>query len=117
MKIKFIPTGNIFDLPKAEIDRIMRDDRGNYEVLDENYTLPNDTDVEEKSVYNQIVQKDKENKEKNKKNKQKDKEDKEDVDYTKMTNPELYELCVKRNIKVGKKEKKENMIALLKGEE
>ena len=34
-----------------------------------------------------------------------------------MTNPELYELCVKRNIKVGKKEKKENMIALLKGEE
>ena len=103
MKIKFIPTGNIFDLPKAEIDRIMRDDRGNYEVLDENYTLPNDTDIEEKSVYNQIVQE--------------EKEDKEDVDYTKMTNPELYELCVKRNIKVGKKEKKENMIALLKGEE
>lgn len=107
MKIKFIPTGNIFDLPKAEIDRIMRDDRGNYEVLDENYTLPNDTDIEEKSVYNQIVQEDKEDKQ----------EDKEDVDYTKMTNPELYELCVKRNIKVGKKEKKENMIALLKGEE
>lgn len=110
MKIKFIPTGNIFDLPKAEIDRIMRDDRGNYEVLDENYTLPNDTDIEEKSVYNQIVQEDKEDK-------QEDKEEKEDVDYTKMTNPELYELCVKRNIKVGKKEKKENMIALLKGEE
>lgn len=110
MKIKFIPTGNIFDLPKAEIDRIMRDDRGNYEVLDENYTLPNDTDIEEKSVYNQIVQKEKEDK-------QEEKEDKEDVDYTKMTNPELYELCVKRNIKVGKKEKKENMIALLKGEE
>ena len=103
MKIKFIPTGNIFDLPKAEIDRIMRDDRGNYEVLDENYTLPNDTDIKEKSIYNQIVQE--------------EKEDKEDVDYTKMTNPELYELCVKRNIKVGKKEKKENMIALLKGEE
>lgn len=110
MKIKFIPTGNIFDLPKAEIDRIMRDDRGNYEVLDGNYTLPNDTDIEEKSVYNQIVQEDKEDK-------QEDKEEKEDVDYTKMTNPELYELCVKRNIKVGKKEKKENMIALLKGEE
>lgn len=110
MKIKFIPTGNIFDLPKAEIDRIMRDDRGNYEVLDENYTLPNDTDIEEKSVYNQIVQEEKEDK-------QEDKEEKEDVDYTKMTNPELYELCVKRNIKVGKKEKKENMIALLKGEE
>ena len=110
MKIKFIPTGNIFDLPKAEIDRIMRDDRGNYEVLDENYTLPNDTDIEEKSVYNQIVQEEKEDK-------QEEKEDKEDVDYTKMTNPELYELCVKRNIKVGKKEKKENMIALLKGEE
>ena len=111
MKIKFIPTGNIFDLPKAEIDRIMRDDRGNYEVLDENYTLPNDTDIEEKSVYNQIVQEDKEDKQEDKQ------EDKEDVDYTKMTNPELYELCVKRNIKVGKKEKKENMIALLKGEE
>lgn len=110
MKIKFIPTGNIFDLPKAEIDRIMRDDRGNYEVLDENYTLPNDTDIEEKSVYNQIVQEEKEDK-------QEEKEDKEDVDYTKMTNPELYELCVKRNIKVGKKEKKEKMIALLKGEE
>ena len=117
MKIKFIPTGNIFDLPKAEIDRIMRDDRGNYEVLDENYTLPNDTDIEEKSVYNQIVQEEKEDKQEEKEDKQEEKEDKEDVDYTKMTNPELYELCVKRNIKVGKKEKKENMIALLKGEE
>lgn len=112
MKIKFIPTGNIFDLPKTEIDRIMRDDRGNYEVLDENYALPNET-VVETSVYNQIVQQE----EQEEQEKEKQEEEEEEVDYTKMTNPELYELCVKRNIKVGKKEKKENMIALLKGEE
>lgn len=34
MKIKFIPTGNIFDLPENECLKIYKEDRGNYEFLD-----------------------------------------------------------------------------------
>ena len=31
--IKFIPTGNIFSLPDEEANRIVKEDRGNYEVI------------------------------------------------------------------------------------
>ncbi len=31
--IKFIPTGHIFSLPDDEAERIVKEDRGNYEVV------------------------------------------------------------------------------------
>ena len=31
--IKFIPTGHIFSLPDDEAERIVKEDRGNYEVI------------------------------------------------------------------------------------
>ena len=31
--IKFIPTGHIFSLPDEEANRIVKEDRGNYEVV------------------------------------------------------------------------------------
>jgi hypothetical protein len=31
--IKFIPTGHIFSLPDDEANRIVKEDRGNYEVV------------------------------------------------------------------------------------
>ncbi len=33
IEIKFIPTGHIFSLPDAEAERIVKEDRGNYEVI------------------------------------------------------------------------------------
>ena len=40
IKIKFNTTGNIFYLPKTEVDEIMNSsDKHNFEVLDKNYAL------------------------------------------------------------------------------
>lgn len=33
IEIKFIPTGHIFSLPDDEASRIVKEDRGNYEVI------------------------------------------------------------------------------------
>jgi len=33
IEIKFIPTGHIFSLPDDEAERIVKEDRGNYEVV------------------------------------------------------------------------------------
>ena len=33
IEIKFIPTGHIFSLPDDEANRIVKEDRGNYEVV------------------------------------------------------------------------------------
>ena len=60
LKIKFIPTENIFTLPEEEIIRIMLEDRGNYELIDKptkkiNEALKEEV-VEETSTYNQVVQ-------------------------------------------------------------
>lgn len=33
VEIKFIPTGHIFSLPDEEANRIVKEDRGNYEVV------------------------------------------------------------------------------------
>lgn len=33
IEIKFIPTGHIFSLPDEEANRIVKEDRGNYEVV------------------------------------------------------------------------------------
>ena len=33
IEIKFIPTGHIFSLPDNEANRIVKEDRGNYEVV------------------------------------------------------------------------------------
>ena len=39
MKIKYIPTGNIFDLPKEECERIYKESPVNYEILDGAFTV------------------------------------------------------------------------------
>ena len=39
MKIKYIPTGNIFDLPEKECMKIYKEDRCNYQFID-NVNLP-----------------------------------------------------------------------------
>ncbi|MEI7474692.1 MAG: hypothetical protein WCK67_07920 [bacterium] len=39
-KIKYVPTGNIFELPKSECDRLIIEDSHNFVVIDEDYKLP-----------------------------------------------------------------------------
>ncbi len=56
IKIKFNPTGNIFYLPKAEVDEIMNSsDKHNFEVLDKNYVLKKEPKEEKTTVFQQVV--------------------------------------------------------------
>ena len=55
-KIKFIPTGNVFSLPEAEIDELVKIDRGNYEVLDKDYVFKKKGNVlSEPTVLEQVM--------------------------------------------------------------
>lgn len=56
IKIKFNPTGNVFYLPKAEVDEIMNSsDKHNFEVLDKNYVLKKEPKEEKTTVFQQVV--------------------------------------------------------------
>lgn len=77
--IKFIPTGHIFSLPDDEAIRIVKEDRGNYEIvkgkIKEEKTAKTTKSVQELVVVNN-KDKQKENKTETKNSKTKDKENK-----------------------------------------
>ncbi|MBQ6516805.1 hypothetical protein IJI31_06460 [bacterium] len=54
-KVMYIPTKVVFTLPKPDLDNIMKNDRGNYKVLDERYELPKEEFVIETSTYEKVV--------------------------------------------------------------
>ena len=77
--IKFIPTGHIFSLSDEEANRIVKEDRGNYEVV-KGKIKEDKAPKTPKSVQELVVvgDKDKENKTNNKNStKSKDKDDKQ----------------------------------------
>lgn len=56
VKIKFKPTDNVFMIPEAEAIRILKEDRGNYEVLDKDFKLPETPVVLETTVFQKVVE-------------------------------------------------------------
>lgn len=108
MRIKYIPTGNVFDLPEAEARRIYIEDKGfNYEVLDGKIEIENEN-VEKTSVYNKIVEEDKQEEEKDGEN-----EKSEEKSLESYTVPELKAKLDELNIEYPKNAKKAELIALL----
>jgi hypothetical protein len=58
-KIRFVPTNNVFTLPEADIDEILKNDRGNYQVLDKNYKYKKTmTKIPELTVLEQVLDND-----------------------------------------------------------
>lgn len=57
IKIKFIPTGLIFDVENQHADDLLRNEPENFEAVD-GYTLPVEPD--EPTIYNSIVVKEEE---------------------------------------------------------
>ena len=55
MKIKYKPTGIVFDLPEKNVRELMRKDKGNYEVLDKKFVPDEEPVIEETTTYNQVV--------------------------------------------------------------
>lgn len=68
IEIKFIPTGHIFSLSDDEANRIVKEDRGNYEVI-KGKIKQEKTQKIPKSVQELVVVNDKENKEEETENK------------------------------------------------
>lgn len=62
IEIKFIPTGHIFSLSDEEANRIVKEDRGNYEVIKGKIKQEKEPKIP-KSVQELVVVNDKENKE------------------------------------------------------
>lgn len=79
IEIKFIPTGHIFSLPDEEANRIVKEDRGNYEVV-KGKIAQEKPPKSAKTVQELVVVNDKdkntENKSENKTTKTKEKENK-----------------------------------------
>ena len=99
MKIKYIPTGNIFDLPEKEAKRIYIESKGyNYEIIDKTDIVPEEKE-EKTTVYEEIVETD------------------ETAETTKatedMTKEELMALCDTLGIEYKKTAKKAELINLL----
>lgn len=58
MKLQYIPTGIIFELPETDAVKIFRSDKGNYKILDKNFVDEVKT-VEETTTYSKVVQEEK----------------------------------------------------------
>lgn len=65
IEIKFIPTGHIFSLPDDEAERIVKEDRGNYEVI-KGKIKEEKAPASAKSVQELVVVNDKEKQKENK---------------------------------------------------
>ncbi len=100
MKIKYIPTGNIFDLPKEECERIYKESPFNYEILDGAFT------VEAKAPKSTVAQK-----------VLADEEEQEEKSLNDLTVPELKALCDEKEIEYKKSDRKADLIALLETKE
>lgn len=54
--IQFIPTGNKFELPQAEVERILKNDRGNYKVLKGAINLDKTNNEKTKTVMERVIE-------------------------------------------------------------
>lgn len=55
-KLKYIPTGNVFNLPSEDAREVMKTDRGNFEVVGGKDITEKEPQVEETTTYNMVVE-------------------------------------------------------------
>lgn len=96
MKIKYIPTGHIFDLPEEECKRIWKESPFNYEVLDGKFDAGAQTP--NTSVANKVLG---------------EADDAKEKTLEEMTVKELKALCDEKEIEYAKSATKPVLIALL----
>ena len=96
MRIMYLPTGNVFDLPKEECKRIYEESPFNYEILDGAFS------AEDKTPASTVAQK-----------VLADEEEQEEQTLNDLTVPELKALCDEKEIEYAKSARKAELIALL----
>ena len=57
IKVRFIPTKVILTIPEPDLIEILKNDRGNFEVIDKNFKLPQEEVVLETTTFEQVVEK------------------------------------------------------------
>lgn len=55
-KLKYIPTGNVFNLPSEDAREVMKTDKGNFEVVGGKDITEKEPQVEETTTYNMVVE-------------------------------------------------------------
>lgn len=55
LHLKFIPTGNVFVLPEEVAKEFLKSDRGNYQIVDEDF-VEEVEEIKETTVYEQVVE-------------------------------------------------------------
>ena len=96
MRIKYLPTGNVFDLPKEECKRIYEESPFNYEILDGAFP------AEDKTPASTVAQK-----------VLADEDEQTEQTLNDLTVPELKALCDEKEIEYKKSDRKADLIALL----
>lgn len=113
LKLKYIPTGNVFELPEEDAREIKNNDRGNFVILGEELeeavnreqttfdkVVVEGTGVDETSQENSSIQ-----------DENKDVSVAETASFEDMTVPNLKEYCKSHNISVKNLDKKADIIA------
>ena len=96
MKIKYLPTGNVFDLPVEECKRIYKESPFNYEILDEHFDK--EAATPKSTVAQKVLEEDGEEELKT---------------LNDLTVPELKAICDEREIEYSKADRKADLIALI----
>lgn len=99
VKLKYVPTGIIFSMPKEDAVEIMKTDRGNYEAVD--FKFPEAKEIVETTTFEQVVESDEE--------KEYDREARE-KELKKLKVADLIAFCDENKIAYAETDKKADLI-------
>ena len=99
VKLKYVPTGIVFSMPKEDAIEIMKTDRGNYEAVD--FKFPEAKEIVETTTFEQVVESDEE--------KEYDREARE-KELKKLKVADLIAYCDENKIAYAKTDKKADLI-------
>lgn len=99
VKLKYVPTGIVFSMPKEDAIEIMKTDRGNYEAVD--FKFPEAKEIVETTTFEQVVESDEE--------KEYDREARE-KELKKLKVADLIAYCDENKIAYAETDKKADLI-------
>ncbi len=56
IKVRFVPTKVVMAIPEPDLIEILKRDRGNFEVIDKNFKIPEEKQVVETTTFEQVVE-------------------------------------------------------------
>lgn len=101
IKVRFVPTKVVFTIPEPDLIEILKNDRGNYEVLDKDFKLPQKEVVLETTTFEQVVE--------DETVKEYDREARE-KELKKMKVAELIDFCDKNKIAYSEEDRKADLV-------